>query len=61
MNVTSRTGLAMNNEFKFYTSYLIFKEMLDEGILEKSEFQIIVYELIEKYDSYILPFMFDIT
>lgn len=51
----------MNKEFMFYTSYLIFKEMLDEGILAKSEFKDIVNKLIEKYGAYILPFLLDIT
>lgn len=51
----------MNNEFKFYTSYLFFLNMFNEGVLNKKEFQKITKKLICKYNVYITPFILNIA
>lgn len=61
MSAISRIGFTMNKEFLFYTSFLVFKDMADEGILTKKEFKIITRKLMDKYRVTILPFMLDIT
>lgn len=57
MNVISRIGLAMNNEFKFYTSYLFFLKLKNESIITNKEFKEITNKLIEKYKAKIVPFI----
>ncbi|WP_316118235.1 SHOCT domain-containing protein [Peptostreptococcus anaerobius] len=54
-NVTSRIGLAMNNEFEFYTSYLFFLKLKNERIITNKEFKEITNKLIEKYKAKIVP------
>ena len=61
MSAISRIGFIMNKEFLFYTSYLVLKNMADEGILTKKEFRIITHKLMDKYHVTILSFMLDIT
>lgn len=51
----------MNNEFKFYTSFLFFKKLKDEKIIDNKEFKKITIKLIDKYKVSIIPFMLDIT
>ena len=46
MNVISRIGLAMNNEFEFYTSYLFFLKLKNESIITNKEFKEITQKLI---------------
>ena len=57
MNVTSRIGLAMNNEFKFYTSYLFFLKLRNAEIISNKDFKKITKKLIEKYKATIVPFI----
>ncbi len=56
-NVISRIGLAMNNEFEFYTSYLFFLKLKNENIITKKEFKEITNKLIDKYKTKIVPFI----
>lgn len=57
MNATLRIGLAMNNEFEFYTSYLLFLKLKNESIITNKEFKEITQKLIEKYKVKIVPFI----
>jgi len=57
MNVISRIGSAMNNEFEFYTSYLFFLKLKNESIITNKEFKEITQKLIEKYKAKIVPFI----
>ncbi|WP_407654232.1 SHOCT domain-containing protein [Anaerococcus porci] len=61
MSATSRIGLAMNNEFKFYISYLIFKKLRDENVITQREFKDLTQKLSKKYNADILSFMLDIA
>ena len=56
-NVISRIGLAMNNEFEFYTSYLFFLKLKNESIITNKEFKEITHKLTEKYKAKIVPFI----
>ncbi|CRH94222.1 Uncharacterised protein [Chlamydia trachomatis] len=56
-NATSRIGLAMNNEFKFYTSYLFFLKLRNADIISNKDFKKITKKLIEKYKATIVPFI----
>lgn len=56
-NATSRIGLAMNNEFKFYTSYLFFLKLKKADIISNKDFKKIIKKLIEKYKATIVPFI----
>lgn len=57
MNVISRIGSGMNNEFEFYTSYLLFLKLKNESIITNKEFKEITQKLIEKYKAKIVPFI----
>lgn len=57
MNVISRIGLDMNNEFEFYTSYLFFLKLKNKSIITNKEFKEIKNKLIEKYKAKIVPFI----
>lgn len=61
MNAISRIGLAMNNELKFYTSYLFFLNLMEKKIITNKEFKEITKKLIEKYEATIVPFMLNIA
>ena len=56
-NVTSRIGLPMNDEFKFYTSYLFFLKLRDVDIISNKDFKKITKKLLEKYKATIVPFI----
>lgn len=51
----------MNNEFNFYTSYLLFLKLKNEGIITSAEFHKITKKLMKKYDAKIIPFMLNIA
>ncbi|WP_407926329.1 SHOCT domain-containing protein [Anaerococcus faecalis] len=51
----------MNNEFKFYISYLIFKKLRDENVITQREFKDLTQKLSKKYNADILSFMLDIA
>lgn len=61
MNAILRIGLAMNNEFKFYTSYLFFLNLREKKIITNKEFKVVTKKLIEKYEATIVPFMLNIA
>lgn len=61
MSAISKIDSNLNNEFKFYTSYLAFKKLKSEGVITKVEFNKITKKLIEKYHVDILPFMLNIA
>lgn len=51
----------MNNEFKFYTSYLFFLNLKNSRIITNKEFKEIVQKLIEKYNAFIMPFLLEMA
>lgn len=60
MNAILKTGLPMSNEFKFYTSYILFLNIKEKDIITNKEFNEIVQTLIEKYNVSIMPFLLEI-
>ena len=47
----------MNDEFKFYTSYLFFLKLRDVDIISNKDFKKITKKLLEKYKATIVPFI----
>lgn len=47
----------MNDEFKFYTSYLFFLKLRNADIISNKDFKKITKKLIEKYKATIVTFI----